>query len=617
MSYLVSVFYGESEEDNKKRNADFFYRDLVRRKQKELEVSYSTQLWLLGCLTQAAVGSFLWRMYRAEPQFESWSVFFEMAAGTLETVALDLIPYLSFHEIRYLANTYCPQPPSGSFQLYYIPLGPIHGELITYIHPVTSEPEQKLEMLEDIDEAIECLNTSQDILDNWRTVLKAAEPPPLSNETEDTKVSDGDILTNWKTLTEPMLPPIMVEEPDIFSDWKTVTEAPRPTKTQEEREKKEKGLEYEEDDDESTLPTEELVVVYIHGGGYCVNSAYALRMQVREFSRVTGRPWLSLEYSLAPDYPFPTALNECFQAYLKITEKFKSVVLCGDSAGGGLVVSLCLKLKQANVPLPAGLILISPWVDLSEHSLARDVNKNFAEVLLTEKNAEYQQKKAASLGRADRNLLEMFVQAYVYGNDLSTQNKLPILQSDGKGEPDIIADKNSEEEESDDGKEKDTVADKNSEEEESEDEDWELLGESGENDFGVAEEEQEEGYDTTHPFISPTFGDLSGLPPAIIIAGAEEWLIGDIKEFFSKYRRAQKESSLIMMADMMHCFPLLCQGLHPAAEEATSLMREFIDGIDKSERHKLRQTQWQIYDITATGSVSTEKVARAVVSGPD
>ncbi len=110
------------------------------------------------------------------------------------------------------------------------------------------------------------------------------------------------------------------------------------------------------------------VLLYLHGGGYCcgdiryatgVASHLAMRLGIRVFAPA---------YRLAPEHPFPAALEDSLEAYLYLlsvgyTEK--DIVLVGESAGGGLVFSLCLALKERAMPMPAGIVAISPWTDLT------------------------------------------------------------------------------------------------------------------------------------------------------------------------------------------------------------------------------------------------------------
>ena len=110
------------------------------------------------------------------------------------------------------------------------------------------------------------------------------------------------------------------------------------------------------------------VILYLHGGGYTAgNLAYA-----KGFGTVLaakcGIRVLCVAYRLAPEYPFPTALEDSLDAYgYLLSHGFapSEILLCGESAGGGLCYSLCHKLAEKGRTLPAGIIAISPWTDLT------------------------------------------------------------------------------------------------------------------------------------------------------------------------------------------------------------------------------------------------------------
>lgn len=110
------------------------------------------------------------------------------------------------------------------------------------------------------------------------------------------------------------------------------------------------------------------VVLYLHGGGYtCGGADYAKGFGIVLAERF-GVKVFCPAYRLAPEHPFPAALEDALTAYRYLLDKGygpEHITLCGESAGGGLCCSLCLKLKAQNLPVPCGMILISPWVDLT------------------------------------------------------------------------------------------------------------------------------------------------------------------------------------------------------------------------------------------------------------
>lgn len=110
------------------------------------------------------------------------------------------------------------------------------------------------------------------------------------------------------------------------------------------------------------------VILYLHGGGYtCGDLEYAAGF-ASTLACECGMQVFCPAYRLAPEHPFPAALEDAETAYAYLLEKGYApgeILLCGESAGGGLCYSLCLRLKEAERPLPGGIIAISPWTDLT------------------------------------------------------------------------------------------------------------------------------------------------------------------------------------------------------------------------------------------------------------
>ncbi len=111
------------------------------------------------------------------------------------------------------------------------------------------------------------------------------------------------------------------------------------------------------------------VFMFIHGGGYYRGSTKASRATVARISSVSGLRCLSINYRLAPEHPFPAAINDTYQAYKWLLGqgiRSKDIVVGGISAGGGLTLALLIKLIITKHPLPAGAIPISPWTDMTQ-----------------------------------------------------------------------------------------------------------------------------------------------------------------------------------------------------------------------------------------------------------
>lgn len=110
------------------------------------------------------------------------------------------------------------------------------------------------------------------------------------------------------------------------------------------------------------------VLLYIHGGGFIAGSAKGYRGLATSLAASAGLEAFSIDYRLAPEAAFPAAIDDCVAAYLALLDSGASadrIVLAGDSAGGGLVVSTLVRLRDQGASLPAAAVLFSPWVDLA------------------------------------------------------------------------------------------------------------------------------------------------------------------------------------------------------------------------------------------------------------
>jgi acetyl esterase/lipase len=107
-------------------------------------------------------------------------------------------------------------------------------------------------------------------------------------------------------------------------------------------------------------------VIHFHGGGYCLGSAREARSWAAHLSAQTGCRVVLPEYRLAPEHPYPAALEDARAVLRALSAETKpgSVVVSGDSAGGGLALALVLWMRDEGLELPAGCILLSPWLDL-------------------------------------------------------------------------------------------------------------------------------------------------------------------------------------------------------------------------------------------------------------
>ena len=111
----------------------------------------------------------------------------------------------------------------------------------------------------------------------------------------------------------------------------------------------------------------ERVVYYLHGGGYVMCSVNTHRGMISRISRAAGARALAIDYRLAPENPFPAAVEDATAAYrwlLSTGVDPTRVVIAGDSVGGGLTVATLVALRDAGEPLPAAGVCISPLVDM-------------------------------------------------------------------------------------------------------------------------------------------------------------------------------------------------------------------------------------------------------------
>ena len=112
---------------------------------------------------------------------------------------------------------------------------------------------------------------------------------------------------------------------------------------------------------------EDRVFLYLHGGAYIMGSCNTHRYLASKLSRSTAARVLVPEYRLAPEHPFPAAIEDAVSVYrwlLNSGVSSKNIVIGGDSAGGGLTLATLLSLKDAGDPLPALAVLLSPWTDM-------------------------------------------------------------------------------------------------------------------------------------------------------------------------------------------------------------------------------------------------------------
>jgi epsilon-lactone hydrolase len=115
------------------------------------------------------------------------------------------------------------------------------------------------------------------------------------------------------------------------------------------------------------------VVLFLHGGAFMIGSPVSHRSITGRLAKRIGATVFVPDYRLAPEHPFPAALDDAFTSYRALlTQGYapERIAIAGDSAGGGLVLSLCLRLRSQGLSQPACVIVISPWADLTFTALA-------------------------------------------------------------------------------------------------------------------------------------------------------------------------------------------------------------------------------------------------------
>jgi monoterpene epsilon-lactone hydrolase len=113
---------------------------------------------------------------------------------------------------------------------------------------------------------------------------------------------------------------------------------------------------------------DERIVLYLHGGGYVVGGPPTWRQFGGRLSRAANVRLLNFDYRLAPEHPFPAAVDDALAAYRRLRAngwEAERIALGGDSAGGALGISLMVAMRDAGEPLPAGHMSLCPWADLT------------------------------------------------------------------------------------------------------------------------------------------------------------------------------------------------------------------------------------------------------------
>lgn len=226
------------------------------------------------------------------------------------------------------------------------------------------------------------------------------------------------------------------------------------------------------------------VILFTHGGGYISGNCKDHRMHVSKIVQQSGVPALLYDYRLAPEHPFPAAVEDTLKVYrwmLAQGIQAEDIVVVGESAGGGLCMATLVAIRDEGLPLPAGGVASSPWLDLTC--------------------------TADSYQRNERK-------------DISTLGS------------------------------------------------WQVW-----NKYYYADT------DPRHPWVSPLYADLKGLPPVFIQVGTYEIMLDDSLKFIEKAKAAGVDASISIWEEMVHCFAFFSP-MFPEAkagmEELCGMARKFL-----------------------------------------
>lgn len=293
-----------------------------------------------------------------------------------------------------------------------------------------------------------------------------------------------------------------------------------------------------------TVPRDEVrggIILYIHGGGYTCGSIDYVRGFASVLSAELGMRVFAPEYRLAPEHPYPAAIEDVIEAYRWVLEMGYSpdrIILAGESAGGGLCYSLCLKLRELGYVMPAGIVAISPWCDLSLVGESYEDNEKL-DPALTKKR------------------LEFFTDCYIFGDK--------------------------------------TAADK-----------------PGRH---VSKKDNEK---KRNPYASPIYGDPSGFPPSLILAGDREILRSDSERMHVVLKAHDVSSTLHIKRDMWHAY--LLYSLESNRQDF-ALISDFIKrNMPRDNERKLRwmhlDNSAKIYPASATSRWSNVYRLSATLTEP-
>jgi epsilon-lactone hydrolase len=223
--------------------------------------------------------------------------------------------------------------------------------------------------------------------------------------------------------------------------------------------------------------------ISIHGGGFVGGSALLNAFLIKSIIKKTHYRAISIEYRLAPENPYPAALDDCYQVYRECLKRYQpeNIILGGESAGGNLTIALLMRLRDEGIPLPKVAFVSSPCLDQT-YSLTSHYENEVVDISLT-------------LGD-----MKKFTYNYT------------------KNSPNI---------------------------------------------------------DLTHPYVSPLYGDMKGLPPIIIFAATDEILVDDSRNLYNKLQEAGVPCEYHEYTDTFHAFTVVGNITREGADSVAKMIAFF------------------------------------------
>ncbi|MGE3690825.1 MAG: alpha/beta hydrolase fold domain-containing protein [Novosphingobium sp.] len=165
---------------------------------------------------------------------------------------------------------------------------------------------------------------------------------------------------------------------------------------------------------------EKFAIIYLHGGAFIHGEGIASAYMAMPLACTTSMTALSVDYRMPPDHPFPIGLDDCVEAYRWALERFRPehIAVAGGSAGGGLTLSLALKLRDLGLPLPGACVIATPCADFTQAGDTLETNL-YCDAVLSE--------------RIDAPLA-----LYANGHDLTDPLLSPVFADFTKGFPSSI-----------------------------------------------------------------------------------------------------------------------------------------------------------------------------------